>query len=133
MTARCPTTRSPAVEPLDDSNTFNVTVRATDDDMYAAEYPVTITVTDVNERPDITEVMDDALEYTEVGFYFTGTPGQVVDFAATDYDDGDTFTWSLGGTDMDHLEIDSSSGVLTFKQDASLNVGPLPSFENPQD
>ena len=116
------------------TNTYNVTVRATDDDtsnQKYSDYAVTITVTDVNERPDITE--DTVDDYTEVDFYFDGTPADVHTFTAEDYDDGDTFEWSLSGNDAEDLEIGSSTGVLTFKQDASLMVGPLPSFENPQD
>ena len=116
------------------TNTYNVTVRATDDDtsnQKYSDYAVTITVTDVNERPDIRE--DSVPDYVEVDFYFTGTPADVHTFTATDYDDGDTFEWSLLGDDAGDLEIDPSTGVLTFTRDSSLNVGPLPSFEDPQD
>ena len=92
-----------------------------------------VTVTDVNERPDIGEVTDDAIEFTEVDFYSTDTPATVHTFIAVDYD-GDDFTWSLSGDDAGDFIIsnaEGSEGILTFKQDDSLNVGPLPSFENP--
>ena len=100
------------------------------------ENPVTVTVTDVNERPDITKVTDDELDYAEVDFYFTITPTErqanVHTFTATNYD-GDTFEWSLSGDDAGDFDIDSSSGALTFVQNDALMVGPLPSFKNPQD
>ena len=54
-------------------------------------------------------------------------------FTAEDYDAGDTFEWSLLSTDAAHLEIDATSGVLTFTQDASFGQGPLPNFEFPRD
>ena len=129
-------------QPQDDttdgsSNTYNVTLRATDDDptdSKSSDYAVVITVLDVNERPRINEVTNDAFQYTEVDFYFTGTPDNVHTFTATDYDDMDTFTWSLsGGADSGDFSIGSISGILTFNQVASLNVGPLPSYEDPQD
>ena len=110
-------------------NVYNITVRATDTTSKVREYPVTVTVDDVNERPDINE--DTVQNYMEIEYDFIGTPGDVHTFTAEDYDDMDTFTWSLGGTDAAHLEIDMTSGVLTFKQDP--NSGPLPDFENPRD
>ena len=96
---------------------------------------VTVTVTDVNERPDIDEDFDPPQNYMEVDFYFDGTVSAVHTFTATDYDDmgTDPFTWSLGGDDMGDFSIGNTTGVLTFNQDASLGVGPLPSFEDPQD
>ncbi len=123
-------------------NTYEVTVKATDGtaspntDANAVELPVTVTVTDVNERPDIGAVSGDALQYTEVDFYSTDTLATVHTFTATDYDDGDTFTWSLSGDDAADFSISNevgSEGALTFVQNDSLGFGPLPSYENPQD
>ena len=71
--------------------------------------------------------------YIEIEYDFTGTRPNVHAFTATDYDDMDTFAWTLHGTDVGDLEIGISTGILTFKQDISLNVGPLPNFEAPQD
>ena len=114
-------------------NVYNIIVTASDtaSPVNTRELNVTVTVDDVNERPDIRE--DTVANYMEVEYDFTGTPLDVHTFAATDYDHLDTFTWSLDGVDKDLLEIDSMSGVLTFKQDSNLNVGPLPNFEQPQD
>ena len=122
-------------------NVYNIVVTATDgttDPNTAAnakDLTVVVTVTDVNERPDIDEVSGNALSYSEVDHYFVITtenqPPTVHTFTATDYDDGDMFTWSLDGVDKDHLQIDASTGVLTFVQNDG--AGPLPSFENPRD
>ena len=119
--------------PADDggNNVYNIIVKARDTTNNTRDYPVTVTVTDVNERPDINE--DHVPSYMEIEYDFTGTRPNVHTFTATDYDAGDTFTWSLLGTDEGDLEIGTSSGVLTFTQDASLDVGPLPTFEAPQD
>ena len=94
---------------------------------------MTVTVTDVNERPDINE--DTVPSYMEIEYHITGTRPDVHTFSATDYDDGDTVEWTLLGTDADagDLDIDPMSGVLTFTQNSGLNVGPLPNFEAPQD
>ena len=128
---------APAMVGDDPDNTYEIIVMATDENVSpnttenTREYPVAVTVSEVNEKPDISE--DTVPDYMEVDYYFTGTPSDVHTFTATDYDDMDTFEWSLSGNDAGDLEIGSSSGVLTFRQDGGLMAGPLPSFENPQD
>ena len=119
--------------PADDGgdNVYDIIVKARDTTNNTRDYPVTVTVTDVNERPDIDE--DTVPSYMEIEYDFTGTRPDVHTFSATDYDAGDTFTWSLLGTDAGDLDIDPMSGVLTFTQVPSLDVGPLPTFEAPQD
>ena len=112
-------------------NVYDIIVKATDTASPAntRELVVTVTVIDVNERPDINE--DTVPSYMEIEYDFTGTRPDVHTFTATDYDAGDTFEWTLLGTDAGDLEIDRSTGVLTFTQGA--NSGPLPNFEAPQD
>ena len=128
----------------DADNTYEITVKVTDNGIPTdrgmatwldATLDVVVTVTDVNERPDIDEDFDPPQNYTEVDFYYTLTPDAVHTFTATDYDDmgADPFTWSLGGDDMGDFSIGNTDGILTFNQNTSLNVGPLPSFEDPQD
>ena len=121
--------------PADDDgdNAYNITVRASDTASPAnvRELEVVVTVTDVNERPDINE--DTVPSYAEVEYDFTGTRPDVHTFTATDYDDMDTFEWSLLGTDAAHLEIGATTGILTFTQDAGFGRGPLPNFEHPRD
>ena len=76
-------------------NVYNVTVRVTDttSPLKTRELMVTVTVTDVNERPDINE--DTVPAYMEIEYDFMGTGPDVHTFMAEDYDDMDTFTWSL--------------------------------------
>ena len=122
----------------DPDNTYEITVvitDAADPDANQRTRDYVVTVTNVNERPDIDTVTGNTLGVTEVDFYFTGTPAVVHTFTATDYDDDamDPFTWSLAGDDAADFEIGASTGDLTFAQDPALDVGPLPSFEDPQD
>ena len=114
-------------------NVYNITVRARDtaSPVNTRELEVVVTVTDVNERPDIDE--DTVPSYVEIEYDSTGTRPDVHIFTATDYDDMDTFAWSLLGTDAAHLEIRAATGVLTFRQDSCTNDGPLPDFEEPCD
>ena len=116
-------------------NVYNVTVRASDTASPAnvRELAVVVTVTDVNERPDIDENFNAPQTYMEIEYDFTGTRPDVHTFTATDYDAGDNVAWSLAGTDAAHLEIGATTGVLTFKQDSCTNDGPLPDFEEPCD
>ena len=118
----------------DTNNVYNITVEARDtaSPMNIKELPVTVTVTDVNERPDIDEDFNTPQNYIEIEYDST-VLRDVHDFTATDYDDNgmDPFTWSLVGEDVDDLEIGSTSGNLTFKQDACPNDGPLPDYEEP--
>ena len=78
--------------------------------------PVDITVTDVNEAPEFDDgdsTSRNVDENTAANTDF-GSP-----VAATDVDDGDTITYTLGGTDMASFVIDSSTGQLKTK--AALN------------
>ena len=121
--------------PADDDgdNVYNITVRASDTASPAnvRELEVVVTVTDENERPDIDE--DTVPSYVEIEYDFTGALPDVHTFTATDYDDMDTFAWSLLGTDAAYLEIGAASGILTFRQDSGFGHGPLPNFEHPRD
>ena len=112
----------------DMDNIYHVIVKASDGTK-TGELPIVINVTDLNERPDIDE--DTVADYAEIEYDSTATPGSVHTFTATDYDDSDTFTWSLEGDDADEFEIESSTGVLTFRQVAGSD--PLPDFESPAD
>ena len=116
-------------------NVYNITVRARDtaSPVNTREIEVVVTVTDVNERPDINENFNAPQTYMEIEYDFTGTRPDVHTFTATDYDAGDTIGWALAGTDAAHLEIDAATGVLTFVQDSGFGQGPLPNFEQPRD
>ena len=114
-------------------NVYNIIVEATDTTSNTRDYAVTVTVTDVNERPDISENYDAPQNYMEIEYDATEPPGDVHAFTAEDYDAGDTFTWTVTGTDAAYLDIGASDGFLTFTQDNSFMHGPLPNFEYPRD
>ena len=93
----------------DRDNKYEVTVRASDGTLNA-DRMVIVTVTDVNEAPEIMETSD--IEYAE------NVTDSVVTFTAED-PEGDTITWSLstddgGGEDNDSFAIDEDDGILTF-------------------
>ena len=123
----------------DGDNVYNITVRASDmaSPANVRELAVVVTVTDVNERPHIDDNFDPPQTYVEIEYdadtTLSGALPVVHTFTATDYDDMDTFAWSLVGTDAAHLEIGATSGVLTFAQDDSFGHGPLPNFEHARD
>ena len=73
----------------------------------SASIMVTITVTDINEGPDITG--EDTIEYPE------NRTSSVETYRASDPERAGTITWSLAGTDAALFDI-SSNGVLTFKE-----------------
>ena len=99
----------------DEDNVYEITVRASDG-TNTGTFDFTLTVTDLNERPDINEVTGDKLpDYMEIEFDSTATPGNVHTFSATDYDEDDTFTWSVEGDDADSFEIGSSTGVVDLQ------------------
>ena len=116
-------------------NVYDVVVKAEDTTSNTRDFAVVVTVTDVNERPDIDE--DTVPSYVEIEYdadtTIAGVLREVHTFTAEDYDAGDTFAWSLLGTDVAHLEIGAATGVLTFTQDSGFGHGPLPNFEFPRD
>ena len=99
----------------DDTDSYAVTVTATDPAGMTDEITVTITVTGVNEPPAITGDVDD---YDENG------TGNVADFTATDPEGGATPTFDLSGADAALFDL-SDAGVLTFNDS--------PNFEAPGD
>ena len=87
-------------------NVYQVTVRASDGVMYE-DRMVMVTVTNVDEGPEITEV-DSPIEYAE------GGTDPVATFTAMD-PEGDTVTWSADtGADQALFTIDEDDGTLTF-------------------
>ena len=94
-------------EPLDfeSKSSYSATVTVTDPLLAKDTATVTITVTDVDEPPEITG--------SEVVFYGSGKTTPVTTFRASDPERGD-ITWSLSGTDSGLFTLDADSGVLTF-------------------
>ena len=101
----------------DGDNVYNVVVQATDDGNNTAPLAVTVTVTDVNEGPEVTGGQSS----------FTISENQdLPDAVYTGFDpEGGTVTrWSVGGRDGGDFTI-SQGGVLTFRS--------LPDYERPAD
>ena len=103
-------------------NTYMVTVTATDPNGLSDSIDVTITVTDVDEAPEII-VGGLAITGLSAVSYAEKDTGNVATYMAAG-PDAASATWSLSGADMGDFMI-SSTGVLTF----SIS----PDFETPAD
>ena len=88
-----------------DQNTYVIVVTASDPFRGSGSTTVTITVMDVNERPEFEA--DDPEDYAENG------TGPVATFAATDPEMADV-EWSISGLDAADFTIDKATGVLSF-------------------
>ena len=91
------------------TTSYTVMVTATDGDGESETVTVAITVTDVNEAPEFPDTETGArsvAENTDAGEDI-GAP-----VAATDPDEGDTLTYTLGGADMASFDIDAATGQL---------------------
>ena len=98
-------------------NVYDVTVQARDDGGNTASLPVTVTVREVNEGPEVTGGRSS----------FTINENQDLPnaiYAATDPEGGSVTRWTLGGSDGGDFTI-SEAGVLTFRH--------LPDYERPAD
>ena len=101
---------------------YSITIVATDDGdpAQSGELPVTVTVADVNEPPEIAG--DEALSLPEN----TAATTVLETYDASDPEGAaSTFTWSLSGTDRGDFDIDSNTGALRFKS--------APDYERPAD
>ena len=103
-----------------DSNQYLVTVRARDDAFNSSSLPITVTVTDVNEGPEVTG--HQSLTFAE---------NQLTDRVLATYtaaDPEDSFTpitrWSLSGTD---------AGDFTINENGELSFRYVPDHERPAD
>ena len=98
-------------------NVYDVEIRARDDGGNTASLPVTVTVREVNEGPEVTSGRAS----------FTVAENQDLpnaSYTAFDPEGGAVTRWSVGGTDGGDFQIDES-GVLTFRN--------LPDYERPAD
>ena len=101
----------------DAQNDYELTVIATDEDSHADRLSFTITVTDVNEGPEVTGG-GDTFTVQENRNWSGAT------FAASDPEGGSVTRWSLGGTDGGDFTI-TNTGQITFRN--------TPDFERPDD
>ena len=97
-------------------NVYDVTVQTRDDAFNTASLPVTVTVTDVNEGPEVSG--RDSYTVSENGD-LTGAF-----FSAVDPEGAGITGWSLSGTDGGDFTI-SENGELTFRN--------TPNYESPAD
>ena len=101
-------------------NVYEVTIQATDDGSNTASLPVTVTVRDVNEGPDVagTQVLSFAENHS--------TDSVLATYSAIDPEDpsADITRWSTSGTDGGDFTIDES-GQLRFRN--------VPDYERPTD
>ncbi len=99
------------------NNVYDITVTATDAAGNASNRAVAITVTNVNEAPTVTSAA--------TGSFAENGSGAVYTASATDPDAGTALSYSLGGADASLFDINSSTGVVSFKAS--------PNFEGPTD
>ena len=107
------------------SNTYSITVRATDDDatdQKFTDYAVVVTVTDVNEAPEFTGTPETAIALDEHDANDNYVVMDLADYDARDEEGG--VTWSLTGTDRRDFAV-SADGVVTFVK--------TPNYEAPED
>lgn len=103
------------------NNTYIVTITATDLAGYTRSQTLTVTITNVNEAPSITNFSSNPTATLTQAENITS----VTTFAATDPDVGAVLRFSITGTDAADFAIDSVTGVLAF--------AITPDFEAPLD
>ena len=100
-------------------NAYEVTIQPSDGRNNGA-YPVTVTVTDVDEPPVFRKGSKDTFSYRENG------AAALYTYRATDPEGADV-TWSVIGADAGRFDIGGETGVLTFREppdhDAPADVG----------
>ena len=103
----------------EDKDSYTVTVKASDGNGGVDTIDVTITVTDVNEAPDFDS--ETATRTVPENTAANLPVGPAV--SAEDPDDGDSLTYSLGGTDSASFGITGTTGQIT------VGTGTTPDFE----
>ena len=111
------------------NNEYEIVIEADDgqgETNSVGTFAVTVTVTPINETPEITTTATTHATpmFDEIEHDATTADLTVADYAARDVE-GETITWSLGGDDMSDFMINTSSGVLSFDN--------RPNYEMPAD
>ena len=99
------------------NNEYKIVVEADDgqgESNSVGTFDATVTVTNVNETPEITGG-DDAPFFEEIEWDADTADLTVETYTARD-EETETITWSLGGDDAGDFTIDSSTGKLSFAQ-----------------
>ena len=110
----------------DTDNVYEVTVKVTDAGGLPDTHTVTVTVTNVNEAPEITttSTTHTAFDVDEN----TATSDVIKTYVATDVDASTTLTWSLEGNDAGDFTITKNADG-----DGELKFRNAPNFEVPAD
>ena len=121
---------------VDDSmdNIYHIIVKARDTASNIRDYPVTVTVTDVDETPEITNPPPPVHNFPETPYDSDVTPNVVNTFTARD-EEGEDIEWSLTENDAGDFVITenaSGEGVVTFRT-ADPPEYKRPDFERPED
>ena len=105
------------------NGTYQVQIAASDGTLSTStNLTLTITLTNVNEAPTITNtntsvsVAEETSSNNSFSFEYTIT--------ATDPDASDTLTYYVIGTDADDFDVDSATGVVTFKEQTTSGYDP---------
>ena len=103
-----------------DNNQYLVTVQARDDNFNSSSLPITVSVTDVNEGPEVTGTT--SLSFTENQL----TDRVLATYTGRDPEDpsADITRWSLSGTD---------AGDFTINENGDLSFRNIPDHERPAD
>ena len=100
---------------------YSITITATDSADNTVSKDYTITVTDVNETPS-------AVALSASSFAENAAGATIGTLSATDPDSGETFTYSISGTDKDSFELSGTTLKLkdtvsaNFESDASYSI-----------
>jgi hypothetical protein len=103
------------------NNVYDISVRATDTAGNFANQSISITITNVNEAPSITNSSSNLTATLTQAENITS----VLTYAATDPDAGAVLRFTISGTDAADFSIDSVTGILAF--------AVTPDFEAPLD
>ena len=96
----------------DGDNVYEVTVSVVDSGDLSDSQAISFTITDVNERPQLTS--HDGNASVNLSVFENGV--SVTTVSATDQDSGTTLAYSIsGGVDASKFRVDESSGALSFR------------------
>ena len=92
-------------------NTYELGLTATDPAANSSELSLSITVSGEYDEPP---AVDSATQTVDLLLADLSTGSVIYTVAASDADAGDQLTYTLGGVDADHFNLDSASGDLSF-------------------
>ncbi len=121
-----------AGDPAD--NTYEIIVKARDTTSKTRDYPVTVTVTNIDETPEITGMPLDVVDFPETPYDSDIPPGIIATYTARD-EEGDLITWRVSSTDLAFFVITKNAmgdGELTFSE-VGVPLHKRPDYERRED